>query len=61
MYPRLGTPALIDEFVKVFNANFDIHAPYCYASRKEQRSCNKPWFTKGILTSTAKKQTAKNI
>jgi len=28
-----------------------------YASRKEQRSFNKPWLTKGILTSIAKKNT----
>jgi len=35
----------------------DTHVPYHYASRKEQRSFNKPWLTKGILTSIAKKNT----
>jgi len=44
-----------DEFVKIFNETLDTHAPYRYASRKEQRSFNKPWLTKGILTSLAKK------
>ena len=48
---------LSDKFVKVFNDTLDKHAPYCYASRKEQRSFNKPWLTKGILTSIAKKNT----
>ena len=48
---------LSDEFVEVFNDTLDKHAPYRYASRKEQRSFNKPWFTKGILTSIAKKNT----
>jgi len=37
-----------------FACTLDTHAPYCYASRKEQRSFNKPWLTKGILTSIAK-------
>ena len=46
-----------DEFVKKFNDTLDTHAPYRYASRKEQRSFNKPWLTKGILTSIAKKYT----
>ena len=48
---------LSDEFVKIFNDTLDTHAPYPYASRKEQRSFNKPWLTKGILTSIAKKNT----
>jgi len=48
---------LSDEFVKVFNDTLDKHAPYLYASRKEQRSFNKPWLTKGILTSIAKNNT----
>jgi len=48
---------LMDKFVKVFNDTLDKHAPYRYASRKEQRSFNKPWLTKGILTSIAKKNT----
>jgi len=48
---------LSDEFVKIFSDTFDTHAPYRYASRKEQRSFNKPWLTKGILTSIAKKNT----
>jgi len=43
--------------VKNCNDTLDTHAPYRYASRKEQRSFNKPWLTKGILTSTAKKNT----
>ena len=34
-----------------------MHAPYRYASRKEQCSFNKPWLSKGILTSIAKKNT----
>jgi len=46
---------LSDEFVKSFNDTLDTHAPYHYASKKEQRSFNKPWLTKGILTSIAKK------
>jgi len=48
---------LSDEFVKIFNDTPDTHAPYRYASRKEQRSFNKPLLTKGILTSIAKKNT----
>jgi len=48
---------LSDEFVKVFNDTLDKHAPYRYASRKEEHSFNKPWLTKGILTSIAKKNT----
>ena len=43
--------------VWIFNDTLDTHAPYRYASRKEQRSFNKPWLTKGILTSIAKKNT----
>jgi len=48
---------LSDKCVKVFNDTLDKHAPYRYASRKEQCSFNKPWLTKGILTSIAKKNT----
>ena len=48
---------LSDEFVKIVNNTLDTHAPYRYASRKAQRSFNKPWPTKGILTSIAKKNT----
>jgi len=48
---------LSDEFVKMFNDTLDTHAPYRYASKKEQCSFNKPWLTKGILTSIAKKNT----
>ena len=48
---------LSDEFVKIFNDTLYTHAPYRYASIKEQRSFNKPWLTKGILTSIAKKNT----
>ena len=48
---------LSDKFVNVFNDTLDKHAPYRYASRIEQRSFNKPWLTKGILTSIAKKNT----
>jgi len=44
-----------DEFVKICNDAFDMQAPYRYASRKEQHSFNKPWLTKSILTSIAKK------
>jgi len=40
--------------VKHFNDTLDTHAPYRYASGKEQRSFNKPWLTKGILTFIAK-------
>jgi len=47
---------LSNEFVKIFNDTLHTHAPYRYASRKEQRSFNKPWLTKGILTSIAKKE-----
>jgi len=32
-----------------------MHAPYRYASRKEQHLFNKPWITKGILTSIEKR------
>jgi len=48
---------LSDEFEKIFNDTLDTHAPYRYVSRKEQCSFNKPWLTKGILTSIAKKNT----
>ena len=48
---------LSDEFVKTFNDTLDTHAPHRYASRKEQRSFNKPWLTKDILTSIAKRNT----
>jgi len=48
---------LSDKFVKVFNDTLDKHASYRYASRQKQRSFNKPWLTKGILTSIAKKNT----
>jgi len=48
---------LSDEFVKMFNDTLDKHAPYRNASRKEQRSFTKPWLTKVILTSIAKKNT----
>jgi len=37
------------EFVKSFNTSLDHHAPYCFASRKEQHTFQKPWLTKGIL------------
>ena len=40
---------LSDEFVKNFNDTLDMHAPYRYASRKEQRSFNQPWLTKDNL------------
>jgi len=39
---------LSDEFVKVFNDTLDTHAPYRYASRKEQHSFNKPWLPKAF-------------
>ena len=45
---------LSDKFV-VFKDTLDKHAPYRYASRNEERSFNKPWLTKGIITSIAKK------
>ena len=48
---------LSDTFVEVFSDILDKHAPYRSASRKEQHSFNKPWLTKGILTSIAKKNT----
>ena len=48
---------LSDRFVKVFNDTLDMYATYRYAYRKEQRSFNKPWITKGIFTSIAKKYT----
>ena len=48
---------LSDEFVKVVNDTLVKHAPYRYATRKEQRSFGKPWVTKGILTSIAKQNT----
>ena len=58
LYPEADdVNTLSDEFVKIFNNTLDTHAPYRYASRKEQRSFNKPWLTKGILTSIAKKNT----
>ena len=50
-----GVNTLSDEFVKNFNDTLDTHAPYRYASRKEQCSFNKPWLTKNILTSIEKK------
>ena len=54
--PETEVNTLSDKFVKIFNDTLDKHAPYRYASRKEQRSFNKPWLTKGILTSIAKKK-----
>ena len=48
---------LSNKFVEIFNDTLDTHAPYRYATRKEQRSFNKPWLTKGILTSIAIKNT----
>jgi len=53
--PEADVNTLTDEFVKIFNDTLDTHAPYRYASRKEQRSFYQPWLTKGILTSIAKK------
>jgi len=47
---------LSNKFVKIFNDTLDKHAPYRYASRKEQRSFNKPRLTKCNLTSIAKKE-----
>ena len=41
--------------LKIFNDTLDTHAPYRYASRKEQRSFNKPWLTKGIRLPLQKK------
>ena len=46
---------LSNKFVKIFNDTLDTHAPYRYAYKEEQRSFKKPWVTKGILTSIAKK------
>jgi len=43
--------------MKIFKDALDTHAPYRYASRKEQSSFKKTWLTKGILTSIAKKNT----
>jgi len=36
--------------------DLNMHAPYRYASGKEQRSFNKPWLTKSILFFVAKKE-----
>ena len=44
-----------EEFVKTFNTTLDHHAPYCFASRKEQHTFQKPWLTKGILKSIGTK------
>jgi len=52
--PEAGEVTLSDKFV-VFKDTLDKHAPYRYASRNEERSFNKPWLTKGIITSIAKK------
>ena len=43
-----------EEFVKTFNT-LDHHAPYRFASRKEQHTFQKPWLTKGILKSSGTK------
>ena len=48
-----GVNTLSNKFVKVFNDNRDNHAPYRYASRKQQCSFNKQWLTKGISSSIA--------
>jgi len=42
-------------FILMFNNILDQHAPFRFASRKETRSFNKPWLTKGFLTSISKK------
>ena len=44
-----------EEFVKTFNTTLDHHAPYCFVSRKEQHTFEKPWLTKGILKSAGTK------
>jgi len=44
-----------EEFVKTFNTTLDRHAPYRFASRKEQHTYQKPWLTKGILKSVGTK------
>ena len=43
----------------VFNSVLDRHAPMRPMSRKEKRLTDKPWITKGILTSI--KTTKKNF
>ena len=43
-----------EEFVKTFNT-LDHHAPYRFASRKEQHTFQKPWLTTGILKSIGTK------
>jgi len=39
----------------MFNNILDQHAPFRFASRKETRSFNTPWLTKGLLTSISEK------
>jgi len=46
---------LSDECVEIVNDTLDTHAPYRYATKKGQRSFNKAWLAKVILTSIAKK------
>ena len=43
-----------DNFLVIFNNLLDIHAPYKKISLKEKKLRDKPWITKGILTSTIK-------
>jgi len=40
---------------KISNTALDHHAPYRFASRKEQHTFQKPWLTKGILKSVGTK------
>jgi len=44
-----------NNFILMFNNILDQHAPLTFAFRKETRSFHKPWLTKGLLTSIAKK------
>ena len=46
--PNLSTA----RFIKVFDSVLDKHAPLKYLTKKQLKSHDKPWITKGILKST---------
>ena len=44
------------EFYSLFTSAIDAHGPLTKLSQKQKRLKNKPWITKGLLTSIKKKQ-----
>ena len=46
---------LCDEFIDIFNRTLDKHAPLRKLTKRERKLKEKPWITKGILTSIKSK------